>query len=310
MEYLKWYCDVLLPLPPHAANIDDNTARAHTTEPTHLYTPSTTAQCQVHGKVSSLGLATAFRVHLGEPSRGHDQLLRRAELASLVTFCGKLSSAVSLIERYEMHDKAGVRPAPVPPVLPLTSGAAAVDVRLPPAVDVAAPGSFYAEYMASRSHPSVADQAAEAEAEAAPAVVISADDGLAAVIYAEFASDVSYAEAALTAAMSAEYAEFSPDFAFAEAAPAATFAEAASAATNVQDLVAQLRGMPPQHAPEIAAPTSGWARHPPARTPDGMPWSPPPPPAAASSAASYDGFFEALDHDTFRQVRTFKFYIV
>ena len=281
--------------------------------------------------MSSLGLATAFRVHLGEPSRG-DQLLRRAELASLVTFCGKLSSAVSLIERYEMHDQAGVRPAPVPPVLPLTSGAAAVDVRLPPAVDVAAPGSFYAEYMASRSHPSVADQAAEAEAtaeataeaeaeaEAAPAVVISADDGLAAVIYAEFASDVSYAEAALTAAMSAEYAEFSPDFAYAEAAPAvaygyaeaapaATFAEAASAATNVQDLVAQLRGMPPHHAPEIAAPTSGWARHPPARTPGGMPWSPPPPPAAASSAASYDGFFEALDHTTFRQVHVL-YYLV
>ena len=280
----------------------------------------------MHGKVSSLGLATAFRVHLGEPSRGQDQLLRRAELASLVTFCGKLSSAVSLIERYEMHDQAGVRPAPVPPVLPLTSGAAAVDVRLPPAVDVAAPGSFYAEYMASRSHPSVADQAAEAEAEAeaaakaaaeaeaeaAPAVMISADDGLAAVIYAEFASDVSYAEAALTAAMSAEYAEFAPDFAYAEAgpavaygyaeaAPATTFAEAASAATNVQDLVAQLRGMPPQSAPEVAAPASGWAR-PPARTPEGMPWSPSPPPAAASAAASYDGFFEALDHTTFRQV--------
>ena len=235
-----------------------------------------------------------------------------------MTLCGKLSSAVSLIERYENIDQAGILPASVA-LAPAPTAAA------PP---VAAPGSLFAEYMASRSDPPSADPAeaahvyaetspasasASAEAKAAPAVVTSADDGLAAVIYAEFAADVTYAEAALTAAMATEYAEYAPAVAhgYAEVAPAATFAEAASTATDVQDLVAQLRGMPAQAAPAATAPAaSSWSR-PPAPAPynNGMPWSAP---AAANvndnadtaaAATSTDGFFEALDHRNFRQVK-------
>ena len=70
-------------------------------------------QCRLHGKVSILGLAGALQVLLGIQGRGeegaHDRppdptSLHRVEVAALITFAAKLSSACELVKRYEMLD--------------------------------------------------------------------------------------------------------------------------------------------------------------------------------------------------------------
>lgn len=68
-------------------------------------------QCRLHGKVSTLGLATALRALLGATGGDDDGRpageLRRVELAALITFCAKLSAAVRLVERFEILDAGG-----------------------------------------------------------------------------------------------------------------------------------------------------------------------------------------------------------
>ena len=71
-------------------------------------------QCRLHGKVSVLGLASALHVLLGLQGRGEEGCnrppdptsLHRTEIAALVTFAAKLSSAIDVVERFERLDKA------------------------------------------------------------------------------------------------------------------------------------------------------------------------------------------------------------
>jgi len=69
-------------------------------------------QCRLHGKVSVLGLAASLQVLLGLQGRGEEGCnrppdptsLHRVEVAALVTFAAKLSSAVATIEQFEKLD--------------------------------------------------------------------------------------------------------------------------------------------------------------------------------------------------------------
>lgn len=65
--------------------------------------------CRLHGKVGSLGLATAMQVLLGAEGRGGDaQRLHRVEIAALVTTLSKFASAIEfVVEMERRRDQEG-----------------------------------------------------------------------------------------------------------------------------------------------------------------------------------------------------------
>jgi len=58
--------------------------------------------CRLHGKVGSLGLATALQVLLGAEGRGGDSSrLHRVEIAALISSLGKFANAIQIIKEFE-----------------------------------------------------------------------------------------------------------------------------------------------------------------------------------------------------------------
>ena len=57
-------------------------------------------KCRLHGKISSLGLCTAFQILLGQTGEGGDvKRVHRVELAALMTTLAKFSSAVKFCQK-------------------------------------------------------------------------------------------------------------------------------------------------------------------------------------------------------------------
>lgn len=61
--------------------------------------------CRLHGKVGSLGVATAMQVLLGAEGRGGDSSrLHRVEIAALISTLGKFAHAVQIVQEFEATD--------------------------------------------------------------------------------------------------------------------------------------------------------------------------------------------------------------
>ena len=68
--------------------------------------------CRLHGKVGTLGIATALSVLLGAEGRGGDSSrLHRVEVAALISTLGKFANAVQIVEDFEARLAKGAAPA-------------------------------------------------------------------------------------------------------------------------------------------------------------------------------------------------------
>merc|ERR1719240_1210180 len=67
-------------------------------------------RCQIHGKVASLGLATALKIIIGEEGEGVDPfVLGRHEMGALVATASKLAHACDVVARLGALDQAKFR---------------------------------------------------------------------------------------------------------------------------------------------------------------------------------------------------------